>query len=83
MILRVFYLLIIATGGMLISNMAVIPGMYWVKTILGLLVIGFFEMVLAQTSKGKSASLAWILLIVAFIGVIYLGFTLPQGFYFN
>jgi hypothetical protein len=83
MILRVFYLLIIVTGGMLISNLAVIPGMYWVKTILGLLVIGFFEMVLAQTSKGKSASLAWILLIVAFIGVIYLGFTLPQGFYFN
>jgi hypothetical protein len=83
MILRVFYLLIIVTGGMLISNMAVIPGMYWVKTILGLLVIGFFEMVLAQTTKGKSASLAWILLIVAFIGVVYLGFTLPQGVYIN
>lgn len=77
MILRVFYLLIIATGAMLLFSLATITPMYWVKVILGLLVIGFLEMVLSFLAKGKSAGFAWILLIVGFIAVVYLGFDLP------
>jgi Protein of unknown function (DUF1516) len=80
MILRVFYLLIIVTGGMLLFSLASITGMYWVKAILGLIVIGFLEMVLGLLSKGKPAGFAWILLIVGFIAVVYLGFDLPLGF---
>ncbi|WP_428911345.1 YisL family protein [Niallia sp. Krafla_26] len=80
MILRVFYLLIIATGAMLLFSLATITGMYWVKALLGLLVIGFLEMVLSFSTKGKSAGVAWILLIVGFIAVVYLGFDLPMGF---
>ena len=67
MILRLFYLLIIVTGAMLLTSLATITGMYWVKVLLGLLVIGFLEMVLGVTKKGKSAGLAWILLIVGLL----------------
>lgn len=80
MILRVFYLLIIVTGAMMLFSLATITGMYWVKALLGLLVIGFLEMVLGSTTKGKSAGLSWILLIIGFIAVVYLGFELPMGF---
>jgi len=80
MILRVFYLLIIATGAMLLFSLASISTLYWVKAILGLLVIGFIEMVLGSLSKRKSTGMAFILLIVAFIAVVYLGFDLPMGF---
>lgn len=78
MILRVFYLLIIVTGGMLLPG---ITGSYGVKALLGVLVIVFMEMVLGSTKKGKPAGLAWILLIAALIAVVYLGLTLPMGIY--
>lgn len=80
MIIRLFYIFIIATGGILFSNLAVIPPMYWVKAILGILVIAGFEMVLVFTKKEKPVGPAWILFIISFIVVVYLGFDLPQGF---
>ncbi len=80
MILRLFYLLIIATGVMLFINLAVIPEMYWVKAILGILVIAFFELVLTFSIKGRSTGLPWIALVILFIVVVYLGLDLPQGF---
>lgn len=81
MILRVFYLLIIATGVMMLLDMTAISTMYWIKAILGIVVIAFFEMVLVFTTKGKSTGAAWILFIIAFVSVVYLGLSLPLGFY--
>ncbi|WP_338472116.1 YisL family protein [Niallia sp. XMNu-256] len=78
MILRLFYVLIIVTGVMLLPG---ITGSYGVKALLGVLVIGFLEMVLGLTKKGKSAGFAWILLIIGLIAVIYLGLSLPMGIY--
>lgn len=82
MILRLFYILIIVTGAMMLFSLAVIPVVYWVKAILGILVIAFFELVLTSMIKGKSTGLLWVILIVLFIAVVYLGFYLPLGFKF-
>jgi hypothetical protein len=79
MILRLFYLLIIATGAMLLFSIN-IDSRYVIKAILGILVIGFFEMVLIRSTKGKSTGVFWGLLIVAFVITVYLGLQLPLGF---
>ena len=80
MILRLFYLLIIATGVGMLFSISTISALYWIKVILGVLVIGFFEMVLINTIKGKSTGVLWTLFVVAFVVVVYLGFKLPLGF---
>ncbi|RFU68060.1 DUF1516 family protein [Peribacillus saganii] len=77
MILRVFYLLIIITGGMLISSMY---GPYIVKALIGIIVIGMMEMILVRSAKGKDTKVLWIVFVVAFIVVLYMGLSLPQGF---
>ena len=77
MILRLFYLLIIATGVGMLFSLSTISVLYWIKAILGVLVIGFFEMVLSKTIKGKSTGVLWTLFVVAFVVVVYLGFKLP------
>ena len=80
MILRLFYLLIIATGVGMLFSLSTISVLYWIKAILGVLVIGFFEMVLSKTIKGKSTGVLWTLFVIAFVVVVYLGFKLPLGF---
>ncbi|PLS15505.1 hypothetical protein CVD28_22595 [Bacillus sp. M6-12] len=77
MILRVFYLLIIATGGMMIKSMY---GPYIVKALIGIIVIGLMEMVLVRSAKGKDTKVLWIVFAVAFIVVVYMGLSLPLGF---
>ena len=77
MILRLFYLLIIATGVGMLFSLSTISVLYWIKAILGVLVIGFFVMVLSKTIKGKSTGVLWTLFVVAFVVVVYLGFKLP------
>lgn len=84
MILRLFYLLAILTGGMLIDSQAfsVYPVQYVLKMVFGILVIGFMEMVLVRTKKEKKTSMFWILLLISLLVVLYLGFSLPMGFNF-
>lgn len=77
MILRLFYLLIIATGVMLLRYLAEINTDYILKTIAGLFVIGMFEMILSRIRKGKSAGLFWTLFVIAFSAALYLGYSLP------
>ncbi|PPA72365.1 YisL family protein [Jeotgalibacillus proteolyticus] len=83
MILRVFYILIIITGAALFFiHSSIDAALYGVKFILGILVIGFMEMVLVRSKKGKSVQVMWILLIIALLATLYLGFRLPVGFNF-
>ncbi|WP_027408982.1 YisL family protein [Anoxybacteroides tepidamans] len=81
MILRLFYLLIIATGAMLLHMLATLPPLYIVKAAAGLWVIGAMEMVMASVKKGKSARIAWVQLAIAFLLALYLGLKLPLGFH--
>jgi hypothetical protein len=76
MITRVFYILIILSGGILISDF----GAYAVKIIVGLIVIVLMEMILVRTKKEKSTTGLWVAFVIAFIAVVYLGLSLPQGF---
>lgn len=83
MALRLFYVLIIITGAALFFiHSSIDAALYGVKFILGLLVIGFMEMVLVRTKKGKKTQVMWILLLLALAGTLYLGFSLPVGFNF-
>ena len=78
MITRLFYILIIVTGGMLMGSQV---GYYMWKMIVGLIVIAMMEMVLVKTKKGKGTGVYWVLFIVSFVVVLYLGLKLPQGFH--
>ncbi|MEH7386710.1 YisL family protein [Bacillus sp. JJ1521] len=79
MVLRLFYLFIIATGLLLLFGGVVIDGEYIGKAILGVLTIGFMEMILARSSKQKPTGLFWGLFIIVLILTIGLGMKLPLG----
>jgi len=77
MILRLFYLLIIITGAMMLFQ-TVFPILYILKALLGLVTIGMIEMVLTRSIKGKPTGMFWGILIISLIITIYLGFSLPM-----
>ena len=79
MINRVLYLLIIATGIMLLMNLSAINGEYIAKVIIGLWVIVAMEMTNVKRSKGKNQKSFYIQFWIAFVLVLLLGFRLPFG----
>lgn len=79
MVLRVVYLLILLTGGMLLFSISTITIMYVLKAAVGLWVIAMLEMILIRTKKNEKASILWIQFVVALLLVLYLGFSLPLG----
>ncbi|OIK09458.1 hypothetical protein BIV60_23850 [Bacillus sp. MUM 116] len=81
MVLRVFYLLIIATGVMLLTRVAHIDWKYTLKAVAGLWVIGTLEMILSRFKNNRRTSVFWIQFVVAFALALYLGFAvLPMSF---
>lgn len=81
MILRVMYLLIIATGGILLFSITHFSVLYILKTAVGLWIIALFELILMRTAKKQAATVLWIQFIVALVLVLYLGLRLPLGFH--
>lgn len=83
MILRLFYILILVTGGALFFEYSSADAMqYGLKFLFGLLTIGMMEMVLVRSAKNKSVTLFWILLAVFLFVTLYYGFKLPIGINF-
>lgn len=80
MVLRASYILIIVTGGMLFLAAYSIPVSYYFKSILGIVMIGLFEMVIVRKQKGKRTDIIWIAFSIVLVILFVLGFTLPQGF---
>ncbi|WML43338.1 DUF1516 family protein [Neobacillus sp. PS3-40] len=78
MILRVFYLLTIVTGVMLLY---ILSPMYIVKIVVGLWIISLIELILIRTAKNKKTSVLWYQFGFAFLLVLYLGLKLPLGFH--
>ncbi|MCM3767400.1 YisL family protein [Neobacillus niacini] len=74
MILRVLYLLIIATGVGLIFSLAKISVLYILKAVVGLWIIGLFEMILGRVASKRRTSVFWIQFVIAWALVLYLGF---------
>jgi phosphatidylserine synthase len=82
MILRVFYLLIIGTGVGLLSMVSHIDVWYVLKAVVGLWIIGLFEMILSRKSRNRRTSTFWVQFIIAFLLVLYLGFVkLPMSIF--
>lgn len=83
MALRLFYLLILITGGILFVQFASIDHMlYGLKFVSGLAVIAFSEITLVRMKKNKSLGGVTAGLIVSALVTFYLGFSLPIGFNF-
>lgn len=80
MTLRLFYILIIITGGAIVFKYH--SGMYDVKALFGILVIGMMEMILTRQQKGKSTGVFWILFAIFLFVTLFMGFKLPMGFNF-
>ncbi|MDP4085039.1 MAG: DUF1516 family protein [Bacillota bacterium] len=78
MVLRVFYLLIIATGSMLLF---ILTPLYILKIIVGLWIITLLELILIRTAKNKRTKVLWYQFVFAFLLVLYLGLRLPLGFH--
>jgi len=76
MVLRLAYIAIIATGILIFIKIGSGP-FYYLKMLLGLLSIGFMELVIIGVSKKKKMIWQWALLLALFAGTVYLGFLLP------
>ena len=80
MVLRATYILIIVTGGILFFAVYSIPLSYYLKAILGVVMIGLFEMVIVRKQRGKKTDIIWIAFSIVLVLLFALGFTLPMGF---
>ncbi|MDR7239909.1 YisL family protein [Neobacillus drentensis] len=80
MILRVLYLLIIATGVGLLFSVYKIDVWYILKAVVGLWIIGLFEMILSRVANNRRTSVFWIQFVIAWVLVLYLGGRLPMSF---
>ncbi|MFG6120418.1 YisL family protein [Thalassobacillus sp. B23F22_16] len=80
MVMRLFYLVILYSGGSLFASYANIGVLVIVKMLVGLWVIAAIEMVAIKVSKGQPASSWWIQLVVSFVLALILGFGfMPLG----
>lgn len=73
MILRLFYLLIIATGGHLLG-LYQFSSLALLKSLIGLLVIVSMEFVLSRGKKGKPVNSFFILFGISLVLVLYFGY---------
>jgi hypothetical protein len=79
MVLRASYILVIGTGCMLFFSAYSIPLSYYFKAVIGIVMIGLFEMVIIRKQKGKRTDMLWIAFSIVLVVLFVLGFTLPQG----
>jgi hypothetical protein len=81
MILRVLYIILLVTGGILFFSVFNITFLYIIKAVLGILMIAFFEIILVRSGDGRTTGIHWILIAITCIFVTYIGLVLPMGFY--
>jgi len=74
MILRLFYLIMIFTGGYMLFSGGGYPGAFHLKAVLAILLIGMMEMLLARRKKGKNVLPFWIALVVLLVVVVLIGY---------
>ncbi|MFE8699699.1 DUF1516 family protein [Cytobacillus sp. FJAT-54145] len=73
MVLRLFYLLILATGGHLLG-LYQFGGTALIKSVVGLFVIVSMELVLSRGKKGKPVQNFMILFAASLVLVLYIGY---------
>lgn len=80
MVVRLLYILIIASGLLVYKGVNWMPMLYGIKMLVGVWVIASMEMVLVKASKRKATGAFWTQFVIAFLIVLYLGLRLPIGF---
>jgi hypothetical protein len=80
--LRASYLLMLGTGFMLLLGLYKITLLYIIKAVVGVIIIGLFEMAIGWKAKGKPLNPIWIMFAITFIALMYLGLKLPMGLYY-
>ncbi|WP_162356588.1 DUF1516 family protein [Metabacillus mangrovi] len=80
-ILRLDYLLVLASGFYLVASVSITFG-HLMKAALGILTIGFLEIVAVHKKKGESYKPLWIFCLAVLGGTILLGLYLPLGIRF-
>lgn len=81
MILRLFYLLIIVSGTIVLFSISNITFMYILKAAVGIWIISILELILVRMTKQQSTRLYWAQFVVSFSLVLYLGLKLPLGMF--
>jgi formate hydrogenlyase subunit 4 len=57
--------------------------LYILKAVVGIWVIGLFEMILSKVAQNRKTSVLWIQFVIAFLLVLYLGFDkLPMSIFY-
>ncbi|MCM3088142.1 YisL family protein [Bhargavaea ginsengi] len=80
MILRLFYILVILSGAFLFFAWSSSDAaMYGVKFLLGVVTIGFMEMVLVRQNKDKPTTVFWALFFISLLATMFIGMSLPIG----
>jgi hypothetical protein len=77
MVLRLFYVLIIVSGGTIVTIITAesgFPPVYATKAIIGLWVIFMMEWILTKGKKGIYKSIYWFLLVLALALVFFYGY---------
>lgn len=74
MILRLFYLLILYSGGSLFASYSEYGALVIIKLLVGLWTIAAMEMVAVKYKKNKPAGIWWAQLLIAAVIAIVLGF---------
>jgi len=73
MILRLFYLIMIFTGGYMLIQGS-LPGAFHLKALAAIILIGMMEMILVRKKKGKSTLPFWIVFIILLALVLLIGY---------
>lgn len=74
MVLRLFYLLILATGVHLVAAVWKFSALAIVKGLIGLWLIFVMEYILTRMKKGEATKVFWIQFVVALILVLVMGY---------
>ncbi len=80
MVLRLMMVIIIITGLILTWKVFEIEPLWvTVKLLLGIGIVGLFEIIIGKQKRKESTMVAWIIMAVCLVGVFYLGYvTLPM-----
>ncbi|MFC7392036.1 DUF1516 family protein [Scopulibacillus cellulosilyticus] len=70
---RLFYIIMVVSGVMMLASFGW-PGLFIIKGILALILIGLMEMIVVRTKKQKPVVGFWILFIIILIIILLIGY---------
>ncbi|EIT84117.1 hypothetical protein A374_17094 [Fictibacillus macauensis ZFHKF-1] len=73
MLQRLFYLVMIVTGGYLLYQLQ-FPGIYILKAVLAIVLIGIMEMMIARKRKGQGMPAMFLLVIILIVVIVLIGY---------